>query len=322
LKAAGAEFASKELSSKAIDLRRITGRKVQEMADIILQKLSRNSQANAPLRRALVSLFLVWHLTALAVSAIPDPNELRLVTGVRQSTDDASSALVRPVLDAAALGLGGVAQGAWRLTGVVRPATNGYAGRLGLTQYWAMFGNPPTGAEYLRFRYYSARDRPGVRSPLTVSTELVFPVAPETENDTARAYWQGHRDKAISNALVAYFRERTSRIKAGRAPTPPDPALEARLARTFLPVVHFFSDQYARTRMPAGDRLVRTEAWYGFASSRLRGDVPIFPQSHRAAIERYYRGVPEESVPQAVFLPIDATETEADIVWLLIHIRA
>src|SRR5206468_4497390 len=270
--------------------------------------------------RPIVSIFLIGHLTALAVSAVPSPSDLRSAEGVRESADDAVSSRVRPALDSAAWLLQGFVGRAWRFTGWIRPMVKGYVGRLGLTQNWSMFGNPPRGSEYLRLRYYSARAQPVDGGAFMVATELVFPVVPETETRLFQAYWQAARDKAVSNALVAYFRQRLDRKEAGQSSVlAGDEALDRALARSFVPVVHFFSHEYVRSRLPAGDRLVQTEAWYGFAASRFRGDGPLSPEARATAIERYYRGPLRQSVSESPFHAIDSTEREADILWVLIY---
>jgi len=273
--------------------------------------------------RAIVSIFLICHLAALAVATVPSPKELRASAGVRESTDDAVSSRVRPVLDWVAGVLEQLANQAWQLTAFARPLASRYVERLGLVQGWKMFASPPRGGEYLRFRYYSAHDHAGEGGQLTRATELVFPVAPDTENHVLRAYWQAHQDKAVSNALGAYFDERLRRMDAGLpVPSTHDRAFDGALARSFLPVVHFFSTRYTRTHLAAGDRLLWTEAWYGWASSRPRGDVLLSPQLRAQAIARYYyRGPAEEVVSQPVFQPIDSVEWEADVQWQLLYIQ-
>ena len=272
-------------------------------------------------RRRLISIFLLFHLMALAVSAIPDPKELRLAEGVRESPDDAVSARVTPVLDSAARSLDDFASRAWQLTTSVRPLARRYVVRLGLEQNWSMFGNPPRGTEYLRFRYYSASGQHQPGAPLTVTTELVFPVAPEKESQIFSAYWYAHRDKAISNALIGYFRDRLDRATAGQPLPTTEAGLDPWVGKRFVPVASFFADRFAHTRLPAGERLVKSEAWYGLAASPPRGDLPLFPESRARAIERYHRGIPAESVDESALRPVDSIEREADIVWLLVYIQ-
>ena len=278
--------------------------------------------------RGIVSVFLACHLAAVAVNAIPSPDEMRAAAGMRESldapvlSDDALSFRIRPVLDAAAWLLEGFANGAWQVTVFVRTPAKSYVESLGLEQVWKMFANPPRGAEYLRVRYYSARIDAPKGAPLTMATELVFPVAPDTEHHMIRAYWEAHRDKAISNAFGAYFVARTARMEAGLPPpVTHDPPLDQTMARSIVPVGHFFADRYARTHLGPGDRLVRTEAWYGSAPSRIRGELRGSPLSRAAAIARYYRGLKTEAVLEPVFQSIDTVEREADILWLLIYIQ-
>ena len=274
--------------------------------------------------RPVVTILLIGHVAALAVSAIPSPSELRLAEGVRESVDNAVSSRVRPVLDSAAWLLEGFTSRAWQLTALARPLVKAYVDTLGLVQNWSMFGNPPRGSEYLRFRYYyySSRDQGQGARPLMVATELVFPVSPETQSHLLGAYREAHRDKAVSNALIAYFRQRLDRAEAGRSsPSAADHALEAALTRNFVPVARFFRDQFAHSRLGEGDRLIRTEAWYGFAASRPRGDAPISPQSRATAIGRYYQPRAAVVASDPAFQLLDSIEHEADLQWLLIHIQ-
>lgn len=284
--------------------------------------------------RWLISIFLCCHLTALAVAAIPSPIDLRQADGRRPpaealsaalgplfdlapaSTDDAVSAHVRPVLDAANVLVGEIAGIVWWLTGPVRAASDSYVGSLGLAQGWKMFGNPPRGGEYLRLRYYSSRG-PADADALTVATELVFPAVSDAERRLLAAYRQGHRDKAVSNAFTAYLqtRMRTDGRRAAEDGSP-DPAL----ARTFVPLVRYFSGRYAGG-LGDGGRLVRTEAWYGWATLRARGDLPLAPRSRAAALGRYYRGVQEQPAPRPIFQPLDTIEREADVLWTLIYVE-
>jgi hypothetical protein len=204
---------------------------------------------------------------------------------------------------------------AWRLTGPLRPFAKRYATTLGLDQNWQMFANPPRGAEYLRLRYYSTVD--ATAGSFRLGTELVFPVVPDEQGHTVAAFWQGHQDKAVSDAFGAYFRARLSRMDAG-APPPAIHDLDGVLAPTLVPTIRYFSSRYVQGHTPEA-HLVRTEAWYGWAPSRLRGDVPISPVSRERAIARYYEGIADRVVVNPAFQPLDTIEREVDITWMLIH---
>jgi hypothetical protein len=273
--------------------------------------------------RPILSIALAGHLAALTVSAIPSPGELRSAAGTQESVDDSLSNRIRPVLDISAGVLTNIAERAWQITAPVRPALNRYSGTLGLPQTWNMFANPPTGSEYLRFRYYyySSRESQAAR-PLVVATELVFPVAPDTESHLIEAYWQGHRDKAVSNALIDYFRQRSNRVAAGLPPPAAgDPKFDELLKESFLPVVQYFRQQYADAHFDARDQLIRTEVWYGFAPSRSIGDPPLSPRARATALARYYNAPPARLASEPAFRSMDALEHEVDIQWMLIYIE-
>ena len=275
-----------------------------------------------PPRRSLISLFLVWHLASLAVAAVPDPSELRVAAGTRQSPDDALSARLTPVLDQSAAFLQSAETWAWRLTLLPRRFTSRYVERLGLVQNWNMFASPPLAAEYLRMRYYSAGGAGTAEGPLTVATELVFPVDPGGQPPIVRAFWEAYRDKAVSNAVKAYFVERMRQTPTTLSPAYVSAAaVDTALARSFVPVVQFFSDRYVQKGLPSGEHLVRVEAWYGWAPSRLRGDPPLSPRSREAAIARYYKGVVEHLPTRPAVRPVDTIEREADIQWLLLFVQ-
>src|SRR5262249_10572263 len=161
--------------------------------------------------------------------------------GVRESMDDALSQRVRPTLDVVGGFVQTAASDSWRATEHLRPLVKLYVGRLGLEQAWGMFSNPPRGAEYLRCRYYL---RQGGGEP-TAATELVFPAAPDTEAHLLRAFWDGHQDKAVSNALVAYFRARMRVKPKQQSPGDlQDQRLDPVPANNLTPVVDFFTDRF------------------------------------------------------------------------------
>jgi hypothetical protein len=270
-------------------------------------------------RRTVISGFLVVHLVALAFSAIPSPADLAAAVNARASSDDWLSGLVRPPLDAAAAVLQRLTAGLSRLSGFTSPVVATYVARLGLNQTWNMFGNPPRGSEYVRFRYFWTRAG-ATDGALTLSTELVFPAAPAGEARLLRSYWLSQRDKAVSNAVTAYHAERTRRAGRGRGPAS-DASLDEALSRTFLPMVGHFSDQFSRTRLAAGDRLVRVEVWYGWGESRRRGEPVIAPMSRDAVLEKYSRGVLDEPASSARFAPLGRLEREADIQWIVLDVR-
>jgi hypothetical protein len=270
----------------------------------------------------IVSLFLVGHLTALVVAAIPDPTDIRSAAGQRQSPDDRVSATVRPLLDTAASRLETMSAALYTVTAPIRPVVSRYVALLGLGQTWNMFANPPLFTEYLRLRYYWAPAPQGNATPLMMATELVFPIAPERNVRLLRAYQESHRDKAISNAFSDYFRYRWRRQFAGNPlSSPDDPVLRDRLARSLDPVVQYFANRYAAKFLVNGERLVRIEAWYGHSDSPQRGLDRATPESHRAVLARYYKEPQPEPVQYLPPTYFDRAERELDIAWTLIYVR-
>jgi hypothetical protein len=271
---------------------------------------------------AIISLFLVGHVTALLVAAIPHPTDVRSAAGQRQSPDDRVSATVRPLLDTAASRLEATSAALYTATAPIRPFVNRYVGPLGLAQTWNMFANPPLFTEYLRLRYYWTPAPGGKATPLMMATELVFPIAPERNVRLLRAFQESHRDKAISNAFSAYFRDRWRRQFAGDSlPSPDDPVLRDRLARSLDPVAEYFADRYADKFLLNGERLVRVEAWYGHSDSPQRGLERATPEAHRAVLARYYKEPQPEPVQYLPPTYFDRAERELDIAWTLIYVR-
>jgi len=270
-------------------------------------------------RRALLSLFFIAHLAAACISGIPSAEQLYLASGEAETANQGRPPATTVSRGAVPGAVAALSTAGRQLTDPIRPLAMRYARLTGIVQNWSMFGNPPTGSEYLRFRYYSTGPGPSGASSSFVATELVFPQSPDTEIPEFKAYWRAHRDKAISNALISYFLERVRRKQAGLPPPiPGDPAFEDPLKQGLVPVVHYFSETYAKRLDPAR-RLIRTEAWYGLAQSRAPDEVAISPRSRAAVLERYYRGLREEPASDPRFRSIDTLEDEADILWMLIY---
>ena len=262
-------------------------------------------------RRTIVSLFICWHLAAMAVAAIPSPEQLAGVAGTARAADDSVSAIVRPFAGSLARVLLAADRLAAAIVAPVRPVFAAYVTPLGLEQAWNMFANPPLMSEYLRVRYY-------VREPegrTALETEIVFPVRPSGLH-VAAAFRRGHQDKAVSNAVYAYLRERNRRRLRGESGPidNDDPAA----SRTLAPVVAYFRDRFVDERYrTTGVRpdVVRSEAWYGVAASRAPGEDNPFALSHAAALSRY----PAHAVAGSTAVPaLERSEREADITWFLL----
>ena len=263
-------------------------------------------------RRTIVSIFIVWHLAAMAVAAIPTPEQLAGVAGATRPADDSVSAVGRPIANSLSRVLLATDRIAAAIVAPVRPVVAAYVTPLGLEQAWNMFANPPLVSEYLRLRYY-VREPDGRATAL--DTELVFPVRPSGLHFAA-AFRRGHQDKAVSNAIYAYLRERNRRRLRGESG--PIDADDPAVSRTLAPVVAYFRDRFVdnRYRMTGvRPEVARTEAWYGVAASRAPGEDNPFALSHAAALSRY----PAHADAGTTALPaLERSEREADITWILL----
>ena len=262
---------------------------------------------------------LAAHLTALAISAIPSPEALRAARGTRESVDDAVSRIIRPGLDNAGSLLVAVSGALWHLTSPVRPFVQRYLNTLGLAQTWNMFASPPRGSQFLRFRYFVASTA-APRAPERVVSEVVFPAAAYGTFRGLGAYWQSHRDKAASNGIEAYYQERGRRREAGMAePGEHDPQLDAALGRSFVPLARYYDRRFGES-LREGELLVRSEAWYGWATSPHRGERRVAETERAAALARYARG-PVSEISTTNRHTIDSEESEADIRWTLLYVQ-
>jgi hypothetical protein len=269
---------------------------------------------------AIVPWLLTAHLAALAISAIPSPEAIRAARGTRESADDAASRIVRPVLDNAAVGLVAVSDMAWRITSPVRPIVRLYVNTLGLGQTWSMFASPPRGSQFLRFRHFVKDRTAPAGAPEKVISEIVFPAAPYGTFRGLGAYWQSHGDKATSNAIEAYYQERARRRTAGLPePREGDAALDAALARSFVPLVQYYHRRFAAS-LPAGDVLVRSETWSGWADSPHRGERRIAEAQRATALAPFAAG-PVADVSEIRRHTIDTEAIEADIRWTLLYVQ-
>jgi hypothetical protein len=262
----------------------------------------------------LVSACIVGHLTLLAVSAIPNDGELALTTGTRGSDDDRISSVAEPVLEGVQSVVDKARGIVRKISAPLRPLAALYANRLGLTQRWNMFANPPGGTEYFRLTYFWTNSESG--GAIMTTSELIFPKAAEDESRLIRAFWDSHRDKAISNAFGSYFDERSNRSHRGAPADVPNEAL----ARNLGAVVESFSQRFRERHPGPPIRLLRVEGWYGWSESPSRGERRAAPQSHANAVARFREVSRESTIAALPADPVLTARTESDIVWNLIYI--
>jgi hypothetical protein len=264
--------------------------------------------------RWVISAFLVWHLAALGLAAVPSPDRLPSVGPARHPTDDVVAAQLTPFFDSAAGTVAYLCQAAWKVIGRVRRPAAIYVDAIGLEERWNMFANPPRIDQYLRVRYYVAT-KTVARQPVPswVATELVFPTHREDHIRIVRSYWDKHKDKAMSVALDGFYRRRNPQLI--RPGTHPDD-----LPDDVAPIGRYFARRFERDHLIDDERILRTEVWRGRAENPSRGAVADARVQERrlATLRRYYDGPIEQTLPSFVsYPPYHAGEREADIEWVL-----
>ena len=260
-----------------------------------------------------VSVFLLWHVTATALGSIPSSERLeerKVVGPVRHPTDDPIAAVVTPRLDAFAIDFWQLADRVSTAAGSLPGYARMYLRSVGLGQQWVMFGSPPTLDEYMRLRYFvgsKADDKPSWSA-----TELIFPASREDQVRLAQAYWDKHRDKAIYNANTVFRRRLQTRAES-------ESEQESDIPNDLAPIVRYFSRQFQRDHLEGGERILRTEFWYGSVPNPPRGTaVNVGVRDARfATLQEYYEGPVENRLRLPPYGPIHAFERQADITWSL-----
>jgi hypothetical protein len=257
-----------------------------------------------------VSCFIVWHLLALFVRALP-PRELYPASDLVPTAG--SRTFLTPTLDVLARGLRPVALGLEWASRPVSGAANLYLNAIGVAQQWRMFSHPPAVNQYVRIRYYvgpaGATSQAAVQ---WIATELVMPASPEYEVRFARSYLDSSRDKAIMVALENFHRLREPlQLRPDMRPS--------ELPDYVAPVSRFFARRFARERLLNGERILRTEFWYGAAPMMLPGKSgdALLRARRKGVLEKYYDGPVEARVSGTTYPPYHAQDMEGDIAWWL-----
>jgi hypothetical protein len=257
-----------------------------------------------------ISCFIVWHLLALFVRALP-PRELYPASDFAPRVAGAGT-FVTPVLDLAAQGLRPVALTLGSVTRPIGRAANLYLNTIGFAQQWRMFSHPPTVDQYVRLRYYVGRAGGSVPSHVEwVATELIVPASPEYEVRLARSYLDSSRDKAIMVALENFQRLREGMVLR-------DDLRASELPDYVAPVLRYFARRFERDRLVPGEQLLRTEFWYGFAPMTAPGQAKDaeLRRGRRLVLEKYANGPVENRAAGLAYPPYHASETEGDITWV------
>lgn len=251
--------------------------------------------------RRLLILLLAAHVVAISLAAIPNPQELPAIGRSPIRADDALAARLAPPADAAAEAVVEWSRRLWRLTGPLRVLTSPYVNLTAQHQRWHMFSGPLTVNEYVRARYFVAGDGPAVGASW-VATEVIFPSHPTNWWHVFESFRNSFRDKAIMTALTDF---RSHFPIAPETGIPPD---------DLAPVATYFAATFAR-RLPPGERVIRTEIWYGREPLSPPGDYPSdLSRPPDAALTEQHIDIP-------AFAPPFGREREGPISWVMFYDR-
>jgi hypothetical protein len=265
-------------------------------------------------RGRLVSVFVVWHLTAIVLGAIPPPDRVS-APSARQHRNALGPAgdRVTDAFDALASVIQPITNGVWWVTRPLHRAADSYRALTGLGQAWGMFSNPPGSDQYVRTRYYIQPGTQASESRRWIASELVMPAHREDRVRLVRSYRDSYQDKAIAIALETFYRRRASALI--RPNTRPD-----ELPNDLAPIGRYFARLFER-RVLAGtaQRIIRTEVWVGSAPSPDPGGSMdrTARLTRLAALQAYFDGPVEQRLTVPPFPPYHAGEQEADIQWVL-----
>ena len=253
-----------------------------------------------------ISALIVWHLVAVFTGALLDPESehAQVAWSNGRADDDWVSGLVAPVANQLPALIEPVNDTLWTVTSPLRALTAPYRRAGALRQQWQMFTNPPRHRRYLRARYYWR----GGEGRTWSTTELLFPVDGEGHARVLASFPNRFRNKAASNSLDGFFRDRREGLdRYSDALTPFLTRAERRFAQTLSP----------------DSTLVRSELWYGSAPTPPPGHRPPADEvlAHEAAIAGYRSPATPVEVGRRRPSALDAVEREADIIWelFLIH---
>jgi hypothetical protein len=272
------------------------------------------------LNRWLLSAGLLFHIVALTAAAIPTPDRMGRHTSeqeqIRHPFDDPVAAVLTPSMDRAGLWLERIHPVVFKTVSPIRWATWPYV-EIGLHQVWDMFSNPATDDHYVRLTYYTAPV--GFPHARWAVQELVYPA----QRDDRVRLTHDFQDKVVSSAIEKARVRLGQERKASLSKAPPigkmpdDPR-----AAELVPLARFFAKRYRERYLTPGERVLRTEIWYGSAAMPPRGrqlDDQVLRARHDV-LAKYYDGpVPSVSVG-STYQSLWTTQREADIKWQLVLI--
>jgi hypothetical protein len=261
-------------------------------------------------RQRLVSAFIVFHILAITVTAIPAPDAVVPEYRSGQASLTFLGRTLGPVADATVAPLRAFQVAAWSATQTLRAIARPYILATRQFELWNMFSRPSRYDEYIALRYYVAA--PG-SSLLRVQRELVSPAHGEGGTRLLNPPSDAFRDKAIALFIESYF------DKAQRERARNRSELTERPQEILFPIVNAFARRFKATGISAGEALVRTELWRGTAPIPPPGQVSPTEalDERRRALEAFQSHVDVDFVPSDRVLPLGAVVHEADLTWVL-----
>lgn len=262
----------------------------------------------------LVSAFIVFHLAAITIGAIPSPDALPDdVLEPRSKEFDGLHGVATRSLDALVAPLVRFHAAIWTTTRPLRPPFWYYLRATRQYEKWNMFYRPPREDEYMHMRYYV---RPTGSRVLRVHRELVYPAHEEGTIRLFGAFADSFRDKALALAFEAYVQ----RVEALRDREAAEPGAAA--SSELYPILDFFTRRFEARALVPGERIERAELWWGLAPTPAPGGpVDRAGLAERRRVLQGYDAFGSTLLPADDHAPIGAGLREADIVWRLLAVR-
>lgn len=263
----------------------------------------------------LVSAFIVFHLAAITIGAIPSPDALPDdVLEPRSKEFDGLHGVVTRSLDALVAPLVRVHAAIWTTIRPLRPPFWYYLRATRQYEKWNMFYRPPREDEYMHMRYYV---RPAGSRLLRVHRELVYPAHEEGTIRLFGAFSDSFRDKALSLGFDGYLERLEALRDRGGAAEP-----EAAASRELFPILDFFTRRFESRALVPGERIEKTELWWGLAPTPAPGEpVDRAGLAERHRVLQGYDAFGSTLLSADEQVPVGASMREADIVWRLLAVR-
>jgi hypothetical protein len=261
----------------------------------------------------LISAFIVFHLIATVIGAIPAPDSILPAGSSNRTALSATRIAAATVLDSAVNPLLQLETALWHGTRWFRRPVRLYLSATRQYQRWNMFSRPLRRDDYVHLRYYVQVER---SSLLRVHRELVYPAHTDEIFSFVNCCSGSFRDKAIGLSLESHFHRVARELRRGRT----DQEAYGRAEEVLAQVVKPFARRYAERGLAPGERLVRADFWRG--STRTPPPGIVVPadmlEARKHALEGY-DAVTDLGLLTVSNLPeILSVSRDADIEWILL----